>query len=132
MSEVRQLEKLTGQKIFVSSGVRYYDMPTYIDETEQLNPRDATFLKAFTSVNFDAPDKSVVLRGVTSEADKVKALRIIQTGKERIQENGRNESEGFRYCEIDAWREAKYQQSRNRESEFRRAIVEGQKRYDSN
>ncbi|MDR1382283.1 MAG: hypothetical protein LBJ67_00330 [Planctomycetaceae bacterium] len=38
----------------------------------------------------------------------------------------------FRSVPIDAWREAKYQQSRNRESEFRRAIVEGQKRYDSN
>jgi hypothetical protein len=71
-AEVRQLEKLTGQQIFVSSGVRYYDIATYIDEKEQLNPRDAAFLKAFTSINFDEPEKSPLLRSVTSVINKVK------------------------------------------------------------
>jgi hypothetical protein len=129
-AEVRQLEKLTGQKIFVSSGVRYYNIATYIDEKEQLNPRDAAFLKAFTSINFDEPAKSPVLRGVRSESVRGQVLQIIQIGKERINQNGRNESEGFRYCEMDAWREAKYQQRRNRELEFRKAIAEGRKIYD--
>ncbi|MDR1480634.1 MAG: hypothetical protein LBJ00_17035 [Planctomycetaceae bacterium] len=87
-------------------------------------------MKAFTSINFDEPDKSIVLCGVVAETDKAEALKIIQKGKERIQLNGRNESEGFKYCEIDAWRETKYQQSRIRESEFRKAITNGQKIYD--
>jgi hypothetical protein len=128
-AEVRQLEKLTGQKIFVQSSVRYYDIPTYVDEKEQLNPRDATFLKAFTSVNFDEPAKSPLLQDLAEPA-KTQALQIIQLGKNRINQNGRNESEGFQYCEIDAWRETKYQQSRTRESQFRKAIAEKQKIYD--
>jgi hypothetical protein len=57
-------------------------------------------------------------------------LQVIQLGKERIAKNGRNESEGFQYCEIDQWREKKYQQSRTRESQFRKAIAEGKKIYD--
>jgi hypothetical protein len=128
--EIRRLEQLTGQKIFVQSGVRYYDIPTYVDEKEQLNSRDAIFLKAFTSINFDEPSRSPLLSGLTSELSRFQALQIIQTGVERIKQNGRNESEGFKYCEIDAWREKKYQQTRIREKEFRQAIANGKKLYD--
>jgi hypothetical protein len=107
----------------VQNAVRYYNIPAYADEKEQLNPHDAVFLNAFTSINFDEPEKRSVLRGITSKLVRDQVLQVIQTGKECIKPNGRNESEGFRSCEIDAWRETKHQQSRNRESEFRKAIA---------
>ncbi|MDR3232973.1 MAG: hypothetical protein LBT46_04815 [Planctomycetaceae bacterium] len=133
--EVQQLEKLTGQKIFEFSHVRGYNIPAYWDEREQLNPRDAVYLKAFTSLNFDEPQKSVVLQEIknkpsTSTDVYNAALQIVQLGGNRIEYNGANDIGGFRYCGMDVWREAKYQLRRSRELEVRKAVAEGRKLYD--
>ncbi|MDR3182482.1 MAG: hypothetical protein LBT89_06105 [Planctomycetaceae bacterium] len=127
IAETQQLEKLTGQKIFIPSNVR--SEPFYFYESETLHPRDAALLKLVTILNFDTPEKSPVIEGLASSVRK-EALEIIQCGSERIKLNGKNDLNGFRYCEIDAWRAEKYQQRGNREKEFRKAIVEGRKLYD--
>jgi mono/diheme cytochrome c family protein len=130
-AETRRLEKLTGQSILPRARNRER---LYIDSPEgKPEARDIALIRIATVLNFDAPEKSPALDGL-KEKDAgryAEALKIIQTGKERIRENGSNDTAGFTLCPIDAWREEKYQSRLLREQANRQSIVDGKKSYDA-
>ncbi|MDR2429659.1 MAG: hypothetical protein LBD14_01955 [Puniceicoccales bacterium] len=129
-AETAQLKKLTGHDIAPNPPDRSGRM--YVDDPGQPDGRERALMRAATLLNFDEPAKSPVLDGLREKAPEkhAAALKILQTGKERIAQNGTNDLDGFKPCPMDLWREDKYQRSRQREAANRQSIATGKKRYD--
>jgi hypothetical protein len=83
-------------------------------------------------VSFDRPELSPILAGFDNveDPDYVQALEILRAGQAQLAQRPDVGMEGFQLSGIDLWREQKYHQRRQLESQFREAIRAGEKRYD--
>ena len=88
--------------------------------------------EAATRVSFDRPEKSPGLAGFPSPNDPkyLQALAIIQAGKDVLNKNPEADAPGFKPCQLDAARNAKYDAQWRLEQRNRAAISAGKKVYD--
>ena len=107
-AEKSRLEDLTGVKISNKHSAR---------QREQLD--------------FDRPECSRILSGVTNAAARAEALAIVKAGAERLRAVPRGDVvEGFVACEVDRLREERYRRREAEEERVYAAIREGRKVYD--
>jgi len=85
-------------------------------------------------VSLDRPEKSPCLRGLKPEASSAygEALEIIRRGRDRLQQRPRADMASFVPCPKDQARDEKYKAGRLEEAAARKALREGQRRYDRN
>ena len=82
-------------------------------------------------LDFDRPECSRILSGVTNAAVRAEALAIVKAGGERLKETPRGDVvEGFVPCEADRRREERYRRRAAEEERVYSAIREGRKVYD--
>ncbi|MEJ2704563.1 MAG: hypothetical protein P8Z79_19185, partial [Sedimentisphaerales bacterium] len=84
-------------------------------------------------VSFDRPNLSPCLAGFedTTDPDYVEALRIIEAGKQMLQQRPRADMPGFEACALDQQRQENYTMRQQIEMSCRRAVRAGLKLYDS-
>ncbi|MDR3309711.1 MAG: hypothetical protein LBS80_07145 [Tannerella sp.] len=130
--ETRRLEELTGRTVASGTGDRSQPLLDVWDDNTPAE-RDIILIGAASNLNFDEPENSPVLYELKTRNPQAfaEALKIIEQGRQRILKNGSNEVSGFEMCEMDVWREERYQLSRKREAANRQAIVNGEKFYDN-
>ena len=108
IAEKKRLEELAGVKIANRHEAR---------QREQLD--------------FDRPECSRILSGVTNAAVRAEALAIVKAGGERLKATPRGDVvEGFVPCEADRRREERYRRRAAEEERVYSAIREGRKVYD--
>jgi hypothetical protein len=82
--------------------------------------------------SFTRPEKSPCLEKLAADsAAYQEALALITAGKDELAKNPEADQAGFKPCEAHVAREAKYQRLLAAESERRKAIAQGAKRYDA-
>lgn len=84
-------------------------------------------------VSFERPERSPCLGDMasTNRLGHAEAVALIATGRDRLLARPEADETGFQACALDAWREEKYRDRRQRESERRTALREGGRVYDS-
>lgn len=88
--------------------------------------------KLGAQIAFERPELSPCLASLEKNSENYeKALAIIKTGQQRLEEIPRADMEGFVPCEVDRRANAKYNALQECEIIRRKAISEGEKVYDS-
>jgi hypothetical protein len=82
-------------------------------------------------ISFDRPKLSPCLSGVKDKKDYDRALEIIESGQQRLTAMPRADMEGFIPCEEHRVQLAKYEERLQEEMENRKAILEGNIRFDA-
>jgi hypothetical protein len=84
-------------------------------------------------ISFDRPELSPCLAKFLDSQDppRQEALAIIRTGQALLASRPEADAVGFQPCELDRWREAKYQGRRELEKRMRAAIRTGERLYET-
>ncbi len=92
----------------------------------------AIFGDRLNEVSFDRPELSPALAMLPGPTDPKyrEVISILQAGKAVLQKNPGADWPGFVPCQLDQWREQKYQARHTEELLRRKAILEGRKVYD--
>ena len=94
---------------------------------------DLKMSESATQISFDRPELSPGLAVFPDHNDPkyIRALAIIQEGKEALTKNPESDAAGFKPCPADVARNAKYEAQMKLEQRNREAISNGKKVYDA-
>ena len=106
--ELKRLERLSGCRIWLDFGRRQREM-----------------------IDFDRPELSRILSTPAAEKNRSEILKILEAGRARLADRPRADSPGFRPCDADAARNARYARNLEWERLIYRAIREGREVLDT-